>query len=346
MLEEVERRRKQIVAAEVEVAKLLAPRPDAVPTRMNVIAATKLVECTRRIIDDELEFHHKIGSGELVIANDNDDDIDEYDWKECDPFFQDRMKIFPDPADLFPGSVGERQVGTLYVLPMCFYCPPEGESSNPCQEAVAEATEYAHEIWGEEKDLMQSVYNDRDLDWDRLNYEQPLRKFKLSGADRFTEFMEEKVGELAWGMADAFRIAAREVFFKNPGARDCLWYTIEELDSNTDMTEYIIGAKIESKLLEVESLLTPYLVERFRDIHRSVLADNSLDLDDKIEEMATQFEAVLKSAEGSNLSTKRKSRIMRIMRKLPPMPYHVEYYGARGLISYAEYYAVRGLQSQ
>jgi hypothetical protein len=32
------------------------------------------------------------------------------------------------------------------------------------------------------------------------------------------------------GMADAFRIAAREVFFKRPGARDCLWYTIEQVD--------------------------------------------------------------------------------------------------------------------
>jgi hypothetical protein len=335
MLGEVERRRKQIVAVEVEVAKLIAPRPDAVPTRMNVIAATKLVECTRCLIDDELEFHHKIGSGEFVIGN--EDDIDEYDWYVCDPFFQDRMKFFPDPADLFPGSAGERQVGTLYVLPMCFYCPPEGESSqpsyyykhinisNPCREAVAEATEYAHEIWGAEEDLMQSVYNDRDMEWDRLNYEQPLRKFKLSGADRFTEFVSEKTGELVWGMADAFRIAARDVFFKNPGARDCLWYTIEELDSSAHLTEYIKGAKIRLKLMEVESLLTPNLVERFHDIHRSVLADNSLDLDDKIEEMAAQLEAVLKSTEGRNISTKRKLRIMRIMRKLPPMPYHVEY---------------------
>ena len=79
--------------------------------------------------------------------------------------------------------------------------------------------------------LVQSVYNDRDMDWDRLNYEQPLRKFNLPGANRFTEFMEEKSLELMWGgMADAFRIAAREVFFKNPCSRDCLWYTIEQLD--------------------------------------------------------------------------------------------------------------------
>jgi hypothetical protein len=112
--------------------------------------------------------------------------------------------------------------------------------------------------------------------------------------------------------------------------------TIEGVDSSTDLTEYIISAKIEGGFLDVESLLTPYLVERFRDIHRSVLADNSLDLDDKIEEMATQFEAVLKSAEGSNISTKRKSRIMQIMRKLPPMPHHVEYYGVRGLQRYLE----------
>jgi hypothetical protein len=32
------------------------------------------------------------------------------------------------------------------------------------------------------------------------------------------------------GMADAFRIAARELFFQRPGARDCLWYTLEQLE--------------------------------------------------------------------------------------------------------------------
>jgi hypothetical protein len=68
MLVEVERRRKQIVAVEAEVAQLLAPRPDAVPTSMNIITATKLVECTRLLIDDELDFHDKIGKrDELLI---------------------------------------------------------------------------------------------------------------------------------------------------------------------------------------------------------------------------------------------------------------------------------------
>jgi hypothetical protein len=229
MLEEIERRRTCIVAAEAEVAQLLAPRPDAVLTRMNVIAATKLVECTRRLIDDELDFHDKIGRRELFIDGEYDDDNDEYDWKEFDPFLQDRKKFLP-------GSAGKREVGSLYVLPTCFYCPPEGESSNPCREDVAEATEYARMIYLVQRQLMQ--VHDYPWGWNRLNYEQPLRKYSLNGAGRFTRFMKVKAGELvqgvmdndAWGIADAFRIAAREFFFKNPGARDCLWYTIEQVD--------------------------------------------------------------------------------------------------------------------
>ena len=209
----------------VEVAQLVAPRPDAVPTRMNIITATKLVECTRRLIDDELDFHDKIGKRELIIDNDMYDD-DEYDWKGFDPFLQERMKFLP-------GSAGEREVGILYVLPMCFYCPPEGESSNPSSEAVTEATEKAYNIWHAE-DMMGCVFdmNCCDDDWDRLEYEQPLRKFNLDGADRFTGFADSCAYHLVrGGMADAFRVAAREVFFKRPGARDCLWYTLEQVDS-------------------------------------------------------------------------------------------------------------------
>ena len=198
----------------------------AVPTRIKIITATKLVECTRRLIDDELEFHDKIGRRELIIDNDGGYMYDEL-RDIFEPFFHERMKFFP-------GSAGE--VGSLYVLPMCFYCPPEGESSNPSSEAVTEATEKAYKVWGAES-MMQSVYtrytsDDNFEEWDRLEYEQPLRKFNLSGADRFTEFAYTKACELAnEGMADAFRVAAREVFFKRPGARDCLWYTLEQVDS-------------------------------------------------------------------------------------------------------------------
>jgi hypothetical protein len=73
------------------------------------------------------------------------------------------------------------------------------------------------------------------------------------------------------GDGDAFRVAAREVFFINPGSRDCLWYTIQRVDLMAHLKKYVDYAEIVIKLLEVESLLTPYLVERFRDIHHSVL---------------------------------------------------------------------------
>lgn len=77
-----------------------------------------------------------------------------------------------------------------------------------------------------------------DPNWDRLNYEQPFRKFHLPGAGFFTyECMEETAREMAGrGTEDdrmkieAFRIAARKQVFRTPGARDCLWYTVSKAD--------------------------------------------------------------------------------------------------------------------
>ena len=72
-----------------------------------------------------------------------------------------------------------------------------------------------------------------DDNWDKLNYEQPFQKFHLSGADFFTyECMEDTAYDLALknGGIDAFRIAARKVFFRAPASRDCLWYTLTKAD--------------------------------------------------------------------------------------------------------------------
>ena len=73
-----------------------------------------------------------------------------------------------------------------------------------------------------------------DPNWDPLNYEQPFRKFHLSGAEHFTyECMEDTASayELAYdGTINASRIAARKVFFRAPASRDCLWYTLEKAD--------------------------------------------------------------------------------------------------------------------
>ena len=87
---------------------------------------------------------------------------------------------------------------------------------------------------------MGSVYewNMDDPNWDKLNYEQPFRKFHLSGAGFFTyECMEDTARMMAGRGTDedkieieAFRIAARKQVFNTPGARDCLWYTITKAD--------------------------------------------------------------------------------------------------------------------
>ena len=77
-----------------------------------------------------------------------------------------------------------------------------------------------------------------DPNWDRLDYEQPFRKFNLSGAEYFTcQCMEETAMEMAGRGAEdnrmkieAFRVAARKRVFTKPGARDCLWYTLSKAD--------------------------------------------------------------------------------------------------------------------
>ena len=82
------------------------------------------------------------------------------------------------------------------------------------------------------------------IDW---NFEQPFYKFGLNGAGRFKyECIEDMARDLAWnqdklGSVDAFRIAARKVFFGAPASRDCLWYTIVKADefvSRDDDSDY------------------------------------------------------------------------------------------------------------
>jgi hypothetical protein len=80
-------------------------------------------------------------------------------------------------------------------------------------------------------------------------------------------------------MVDAFRIAAREVFFISPGARDCLWYTIEQVDSMSKFTKYIKAAdtaEIKLKSLKESTLVTPFLLKQWQDINSTVWADMSL----------------------------------------------------------------------
>jgi hypothetical protein len=172
------------------------------------------------LIDDEINFIHKLGTKELRLDNDYCDD-EENNWKEYDLFLDERKKFLLDYNR------------SLYLLPDCFYIPPEGEASTPSKEGLGKASKKAGWLWGAE-DLMGSVYEFGmdDEDWDRLDYEKPFRKFNLPGAGHFTyECMEDTAHDLAGNETiDAFRIAARKVYFRAPASRDCLWYTLEKAD--------------------------------------------------------------------------------------------------------------------
>ena len=233
---EVERRKKCVIDIEKEVMQLMGTRvsgkkmeqinTDSAPTRENVMRAKELVDTAKSLIDDEINFHHKLGTKELRVDDDEEDYYfeDGYDWKEYDFFLEERKKFMYDYSYL----------GSLYLLPDCFYVPPEGNPGNPSKEVLEFASKKAGWIWGAE-DHMGSVYERAmwDDNWDKLNYEQPFQKFHLSGADFFTyECMEDTAYDLALknGGIDAFRIAARKVFFRAPASRDCLWYTLTKAD--------------------------------------------------------------------------------------------------------------------
>ena len=175
------------------------------------------------MIDDEINFIHKLGTKELRLDNEYYDE-DECDWKEYDFFLDERKKFLH----------GYKFLGSLYLLPDCFYLPPEGEASTPSKDELAEASRKAGWLWGAE-DHMQGVYEFAmyDEDWDRIDYEQPFYKFSLSGADFFVgECMIDTAYQFAKpsSATDAFRIAARKVFFRASASRDCLWYTLVEAD--------------------------------------------------------------------------------------------------------------------
>lgn len=202
---EVTRRKECIADIEDKVKQLMGSQPESVPTSENVIAARKLSDNAKRMIDDEINFHKKLCTREL--------DLDGYGpGREFDFFLNERKKFLAASGDT---------LGSLVILPDCFYFPPDGESSNPSQEEIQNASKKASRLWGAES-LMSIERYMWDDNWDKLNYEQPFRKFSLPGAGHFTyECMEETAMDLAHqGTIDAFRIAARKVTFRAPDVSD------------------------------------------------------------------------------------------------------------------------------
>ena len=207
--------------------KLMASRSDAGPPRENVIVATEVANRGKLLIDDEIEWIQEKNYTVGLRCDDvsYDDSVKDGDF---DLFFQERKK--------FLQGTPFTKVGSLYILPLCFYVPIKGESSNLSQEAIKQATRLAWRVWDAE-DLMQcliSHFGDHH-DWVafyRLNCGHPFRKFHLPGAEMFVTFMEDVAHSLVrHGGTNAFRIAAREVYLEAPESRDCLWYTLERADA-------------------------------------------------------------------------------------------------------------------
>mmetsp|Transcript_10726 Transcript_10726/g.16328 ORF Transcript_10726/g.16328 Transcript_10726/m.16328 type:complete len:346 (+) Transcript_10726:85-1122(+) len=261
--QEIVRRKGTIADIERELKVLMgsdhgkAMREDEFPsipmTRSNMMKALKLSNHALRLIDDEIDFQTKLGTQEMSW----EDDFGvgnaecEWEWTACDIFLEERKKFVRDACKPF---------GSLVILPECFYCPPgEEDASKPSDDLIKKAHKKAGWIWGAE-DHMARVFewNMDDPNWHRLDYEQPFRKFHLSGADFFTcECMEETARDMAGrGTEDdrmkieAFRIAARKQVFNTPKARDCLWYTISKADEFFE--EAIMSADSEQGISESE----------------------------------------------------------------------------------------------
>ena len=207
--DEVKRRKARIAAIETEVKALLGS-PDDVPPRADVMKARALAAEAKIWIDDEVNLHDK-------ICNKYVEDVD----CQSDRLFSEERKKF----------IAEwTTVGTLHMLPLCFYLPPDGEATRPDKETLSWAEKKVSWLWGAE-DHMGFVYT-CDLSIPEYDYEDPFRKYEHTHASFFTyECMEGTAHQLAGdGRIDAFRIAARKAFFLAPNSRDCLWYTLKKAD--------------------------------------------------------------------------------------------------------------------
>ena len=221
---EVERRKEFVASVEMEVKQLLGP-PESVPLRADVIAAKKLVLTARRLIDSELGFHRKLCTNDhesFYCPYDSEGEDEEYDWTEHDFFYQERKKFMN-----YDGSLG-----SLYILPNCFYFSPGGdkEAANSPDDILAAVFEKVDWLRGKEREHNISNYIHDEDEYARWDYEQPFMEYK--GEVGFVQnCLEPTAKELvANGTIDAFRIVARKLFFREPCSRNCLWYTLERAD--------------------------------------------------------------------------------------------------------------------
>ncbi len=215
---EVERRKKCIADIEDEVVRMMSTmQPSGVPTRLAYSRAATASAYAMSLIDDEVNILRK----KMVIKSYYDIwcgwDSD-FKWRDTDVFLHERKRFLD--YDVF---YGEHIVGPLHVLPRCFYFPPRRELRCPSPDTIRKASTLAWQVWASNEGW-EDLYSDPDSDSDSDSDSHERIKYTahVLACDAHN------------GMIDAFRIAARELFFSEPTSRACLWSTIEMADKYED----------------------------------------------------------------------------------------------------------------
>ena len=179
---EVERRKGCIARAQNEVMRLTMrglerQSPPGVPTRQSISTARKMVQNAERLINDETPLR-------LCCSSDF--------------FQQERQKFWPSnyhyshPRQERNNVYLSELAGSLYILPDCFYFPPQGESSCPTLEAV-----------------------------------EDCRRIIRFGGQLFNS---PEIQIVSNGMIDAFRVVARDIFFFDPISAEKLTISLQRAD--------------------------------------------------------------------------------------------------------------------
>ena len=194
------------------------------PTRENFLAAKTMIYNGMRLIDDEIGiFHVRSATAEGsdyfdvwedVIISDHPSHAIAFPFgteepgDKIDMFREERRKFFADDSRTVRGPPS---VGSLFLLPGCFYFPLQGGLSRMSGDDIAEASSLAASIMGAYKWIL------REGD----------------EAEHFNRIVEKKAMEmLEEDFIDAFRVVARELFFESKFMRDVLWKIISTADEN------------------------------------------------------------------------------------------------------------------
>lgn len=202
-------------------------------SRDDFLAAKILVYNAMHLIDDEVGIFHK----RLVTIDDGTEYFDI--WEDV------RISDHPDHAIAFPFGIDEpgdkinifreersnffsrpmqglAAKGALFILPACFYFPPRGEMKRINIEDIEENARLAASIMGAYKSVVG----------------------ELVDVGRFNEIIEENAIEMYQDdNYDAFRIAARELFFESNYMRDVLYKMINMADEQDFCRDCALGVE-------------------------------------------------------------------------------------------------------